>query len=436
MKKVVLPALASFLTLASAQVPIEFWHSMGGTNGEAVDALVEAFNGSQSEVVVRAEYVGTYEDSLQQLQLGVQTGEVPDLVQVYDVGTKIMADLAEAVPGTVVPLQGFLDREDDELSRASFVDNTATYYTVNGQLYSLPFNSSNPLFYYNADMWREAGLDPDNFPSTYEDLEAALGQIEAAFPDRFGMAGHLESWIFEQLLYNQGAYYCNGENGRAERATAVAWDSDEALELFTWWTGLIDNELNANVGRDVGAAHELFLSEQAAVTWASTASLRGLTDGAGDNFELRTAFVPVPEGAERNGVAVGGGSLWAMGGQPEAETEAAWTFIKYLLEPEQQATWHLATGYFPVVEAAFELPRVREAHAADPNFTTTIEQLEASRINNSSTGCLMGGFTQVRDILDSALEGVVNGESELEPAIADAAARSNEVIARFNTLVR
>jgi hypothetical protein len=91
-------------------------------------------------------------------------------------------------------------------------------------------------------------------------------------------------------------------------------------------------------------------------------------------------------------VAIGGAALYVLKGFPAEETEAAWAFVRFLLEPKTQAKWHIATGYFPVVKGVDGLPEVRQAHVKNPNLTTAIRQLSTSKVNNISAGCLMGSF--------------------------------------------
>ena len=424
------------LTPAQAQIEVTYWHSMGGFLGNAISALVDEYNASQDNVMVTPVYVGTYDDGINQLQAGLQSGNVPHLIQVYDIGTRTLADIAQMAPDIVVPLQTLLER--DGIDPDIFIDTPTRYYTVDGQLYSVPFNASNPLMYFNADLFREAGLDPANPPTTIEALDEALELLTvrdgAGNTERYGLVVDINSWFIEQLLYNRGSYYCNNENGRAGRATEVLWDSEEGRDIVRWWVDNVERGVMANVGRDNNAARQLFLAGQAAIYWSSSASMTVISSGVGDNFEMATAFMPYPEETGRNGVAVGGASLWLLGNHSDEEIEATWDFVRWLITPEVQAQWHMTTGYFPVTAASFDLPEVQAFHQENPAFLTAIAQLEASQANNASAGCLMGGFPEVRGHLVSAMEDIVNGNIALEEGLARAAERANEAVARFNRL--
>ena len=134
-------------------ITIDFWHSMGGVNGEAMNYLVQKFNEeNEYGITVNAEYQGEYDDTINKLK-SAQIGNMgADLVQIYDIGTRFMID-----SGWVVPMQELIDRAGYDVSQIE--PNIAAYYTIDDQLYSMPFNSSTPLLYYNKDMFAAAGIE-------------------------------------------------------------------------------------------------------------------------------------------------------------------------------------------------------------------------------------------------------------------------------------
>ena len=131
---------------------ITFWHSMGGVNGEALDTLVKQFNEeNEYGITVDAQYQGEYDDSLNKLK-SAQIGNMgADLVQVYEIGTRFMID-----SGWIVPMQDMIDGDFYDVSQIE--PNLAAYYTIDNELYSMPFNSSTPILYYNKDMFEKAGI--------------------------------------------------------------------------------------------------------------------------------------------------------------------------------------------------------------------------------------------------------------------------------------
>ncbi len=125
------------------------------------------------------------------------------------------------------------------------------------------------------------------------------------------------------------------------------------------------------------------------MTLDSTASLKGIVSSVGDKFQVGTAFLPKPQGAKDGGVIVGGASLYILNNRPEAEQKAAWEFIKYLVAPEQQAYWHINSGYFPITKKAYDQPSVKENMTKYPQFKTAVDQLHSTKLNKATQGAVM-----------------------------------------------
>ena len=184
---------------------ISFWHSMGGVNGQAIDALVEKFN-TENEfgITVNAQYQGEYDDSLNKLK-SAQIGNMgADLVQVYEIGSRFMIE-----SGWITPMQEMIDADGYDMS--SIEPNLAAYYTIDDKLYSMPFNSSTPIMYYNKDMFEKAGITevPDSLEAIEEVGEQLLNKGGAGELISLGIYG----WFFEQFMGKQGLDYANNENG-------------------------------------------------------------------------------------------------------------------------------------------------------------------------------------------------------------------------------
>jgi len=137
---------------------VNFWHSMAGDiGGKAIPQMTNDFNASQDKCYVVYTYTGSYDDSLNKLKAGLQSKDTPTVIQLYDIGTRLMVDLDVAEP-----VQNYIDAEKYDVS--DLEPNVLAYYTVNGKQYSMPFNTSTPILYYNKDMFTKAGLDPENPP--------------------------------------------------------------------------------------------------------------------------------------------------------------------------------------------------------------------------------------------------------------------------------
>ena len=221
---------------------ITFWHSMGGVNGEAMDYLVNKFNEENTDgITVEAVYQGEYDDTINKLK-SAQIGNMgADLVQIYDIGTRFMID-----SGWVIPMQELINADGYDISQIE--PNIAAYYTVNNELYSMPFNSSTPILYYNKDMFEKAGIT--EVPTSLEGILAIGDDLKTKGGAGEPLALSIYGWYFEQWLCKQGLSYADNGNGRDAAATAVEFDSNGgALNILNEWKALNDADVAPNVGR-------------------------------------------------------------------------------------------------------------------------------------------------------------------------------------------
>ncbi|PTM58572.1 ABC transporter substrate-binding protein [Desmospora activa] len=412
---------------ADGRTKVIWWHSMGGELKSAVDHLVKEFNDSQSEVYVEAVYQGEYDESLNKLKASLGSNSGPTMVQVYEIGSRYMID-----SNLITPIQTFVDKNDYDLSQLE--ENIIGYYTIDDQLNSMPFNTSNPILYYNKDRFEEAGLDPDTPPTTFEEVEKAAKQLTD--DGNKGASFAMYGWFMEQFFANQGAELVNNGNGRDKLATQSLLSSDAGVETLTWWKKMIDDKTALNLGRKTDDTKKAFTSGQVAMTLDSTASLRGIVDSVGDKFEVGTAPLPRPKGADEGGVIVGGASLYILNNRPETEQEAAWKFIEFLTQPKQQAYWHIHTGYFPITKAAYDEPAIKENMEKFPQFQTAVDQLHDTTLNRATQGALMGVFPEARQITEKAMEEVINGQKTPEKALKDAEKEITQKIEQYNKTVK
>ncbi len=414
---------------ARAQTPtrIVFWHSMGGSLGETVvRAFVNRFNASRKDIQVEAQYQGTYDDAINKLRASIQSAAVPAIAQVYDIGTRFMIDSKG-----VVPMQDFIDREKFDLS--ALEPNILAYYRVGARLFSMPFNTSSAILYYNKDMFKRAGLDPNQPPRTFEEIEAYAKRLVTSGATPSGITIAIYGWFFEQLLARQGALYANHGNGRDAPATAVVYNQEEeGPRVLDWWARMVKAGVATNPGRPTAASQRAFAAGQTAMTWDSTAVLRSLLTQSAGRFEVGTGYFPKPPAATTGGSIVGGASVWILKGRPPAEQQAAWEFVKFISAPAQQAAWYVGTGYFPIRKDSYREPLAQETLAKNPQFLTAISELRSSPIDRATQGALLGVFPEARQKSEDAIEAVVLGRKTPRQALDDAARDVNRAIGVYN----
>lgn len=403
---------------------IVFWHSMGGVNGEAIDYLVNKYNEENDKNVhVSTEFQGSYDDAINKLKSASIGNMAADLVQVYDIGTRFMID-----SGWVIPMQDLIDRYDYDVTQIE--PNIAAYYTVDEKLYSMPFNSSTPILYYNQDILDKAGIEAA--PKSFAELAAMAPDLmekgEAGEPISLSIYG----WFFEQFLCKQGLHYVDQGNGREDKASKVVFDENGgALNILKAWKDLHAQGYAPVVGRgDAGIAD--FVAGKSAFTIASTASLKEILENVDNRFQVGTAYLPSVTDETDGGVSIGGASLWALNNEDEAKEAAVWDFVTFMISPASQAYWNAQTGYFPITVKAHEEDTFKENIEKFPQFMTAIDQLHDS--SPESQGALISVFPEARQIIEGEIENMLNKDLDPEEVVATMAEKINKAIEEYNLL--
>jgi sn-glycerol 3-phosphate transport system substrate-binding protein len=337
--------------------------------------------------------------------------------------------------GRLVPAWELMER--DGYDSSIFVDAVRDYYSDENGMVGLAFNSSTPLVYYNADMLAAAGAEMPEGSMTFSEFKALCDQILAAdgappYCVTFGQVG----WYFEQILANSGGLYFNENNGRTGRPTEATFNQGQGVEVFTFLTDLIAEGYAPNLGNTWTDTDSTFLTQQAAMIFDSTSDVSIIENS---EFEVGTTYIPHSDSSERNGVIIGGAALWLIDSGDDAVNDAAWQFMKFLAEPEQQVTWHTGSGYFPVRTDVQESEEIQTFWAENPNFQTAIDQLfttPTTLADGSPNYAVLGGragpFPAIRQIIVEAYSRVLNDGLSPQEALDEAVTKANDELENYN----
>jgi len=417
----------------SGSVNVTLWHAQSGSNNDSLVKLVDRFNASQDDVKVTPIFQG---DQLAvKLASSVSSGNVPTTAYVSEPYTQAMID-----SGEITPIQEYIDRDEYDLS--DFAPAAIAYYTINDTLYAMPHALTVPLMFYNKIPFREAGLDPERPPKDLDEVRAASEKLvqrdSAGNITRYGFTLDIFSWYLELTLAGAGELLVNNDNGRADVATEVAFDNDAGRRFFQWWYDMVHDGLLLNVGYDPSGANGLLAvgAGRAVMVINLSGALRSVVDVLDkgvEGVELGVSPVPgipgkVPEGSP----GVYTRALWIMSARPQGERDAAWMFIKWLMEPEQQAEWFAGSGFLPVRDSAYDLPATKEIIAKYPEFQIPADLSAKTATSTAALGALLGPFQQVRDAVKNAIESMLSGSASPDEAMAAAIKESNAAISDYN----
>jgi sn-glycerol 3-phosphate transport system substrate-binding protein len=412
------------------EVGVTFWHGMSGTNGETLQALVDQFNNDhKGKIKVTLNYKGQY-DSVLASYKNASEKQRPDMMQMYDIGTRYMID-----SNTTVPMQSFIDVDKHDVS--DLQPNIAGYYTVDDKLYSMPFNTSMPLMYVNREAFTKAGLDPDKPPTDLDEIMAAAKKIKTTPGEtvQYGFGASLYGWFVEQWNAVADTTLCDADNGRTGRASKVTLANDTNVKLVQWWQDMVDQGLAMKLDSNTDNGDNAFSSGTVAMSLESTGSLGTFTAGAKASknpFTVGTGFYPKVDAANDGGPIIGGASLWIMHKDDPAKQRAAWELVKFLSQKDTQVTWHTKTGYFPISKAALDDPADKQWVSQKPQFSTAIEQLQGTKLTHATQGCSVGEMPEVRKNVENALQAAILQGTDAKQALTDAQNAADKQIAAYN----
>ncbi len=299
----------------------------------------------------------------------------------------------------------------------------------------MPFNSSTPILYYNKTLFKKAGLDPNKPPDTWNQVREIGKKIMDSGAAEAGITWNLHSWYFEQWHAVQNALLADKGNGREGRAEKVLFDKEAGVNIVKWWTDLEKDKIYLNAGRGWSNHRKAFISGQAAMMISSTSDVTQMTNAFNDKgWDLGTGFFPRPDAVPRQGVIIGGGTLWLTKDHPQEELKAAWEFLKWMSMPRQQVTWHKGTGYFPIRKGAMKLLEEEGWYKSFPNYKVAFDQLLETKTSLATQGALIGVFPQLREAVQSGIEKVYEGKASAEEALKEAAQKTNKELEKYNSL--
>ena len=417
---------------AMAQTEVEFWHAFTGRLGELVAEQVETFNNAQSDYTVVATHKGNYSETLNAGIAAFRAGEQPDILMVFEVGTATMM----AAKGAVKPVFQVMADAGAEFDQSKYISSVSGYYTSpEGDMLSLPFNSSTPVLWVNRDKLQEAGIDPDTDLSTWEKVGTVLDQLKDAGVD-CPMTTAWQSWIhLENLSAYHDVPFATQANGFDGTDTELAFNSAaQVAHIGAMGEWAQDGKFIYAGRRNEGGAN--FRAGECALFTESSAGYAGIKSEAQFDFEVRPLPYWSAVASEPQNTIIGGASLWVMEGQSDEEYKGVAAFLNFLSSPEIQAKWHQDTGYLPITSEAGDLTRSQGFYDANPGTDIAVIQMTAKEPTANSKGLRLGSFDQIRGIIDEELEAVWAGDKDAQTALDSAVERGNALLRRFEQASR
>jgi multiple sugar transport system substrate-binding protein len=401
----------------AAPVTIEYWHvNSEDWGGNGVKELVKTFNESHKDIQVVEKYQpGNYSGLLQKAQAAISGGTPPDVAQI---GYNFLTYVTENVPFVPIEEIAAKDQKEPNFIKDNYLSNILQLgQTKDGKLVGLPYAVSNPVMYYNADLFKQVGWDPNTPPKTWDEVQ----QLSSLVRDKTGNYGLYiqeppDNWAQYALAKSNGGEWLKNVDGKPQ----AAFDSPEVIQVYRMMGEMVKDKRALHAKWEEGI--QAFTSGKVAMMITTIGKRENIQSQS--KFDLRDALFPT-FGDKKRSVAAGGNALFIFSKDPKKQA-ASWEFIKFLESPQSLAIWTKATGYLPPRKGVADDPNgLKSFLEANPLMKPAMEQMDAvvPWVNFPGANGL-----QAEQALIDARDDILSGKTDAETALKNAANKVNKLI--------
>lgn len=399
------------------KITIEYWHvNSNDWGGNEVKKIIDTFNETNENIQVVGKYIpNQYQGVIQQAQAAIAGGHPPDVAMM---GYNYLSYVNGNLPYTPIMEVAAMDKEEPSFIQDNFLPNIVELSKADdGTIVGLSYGLSNPVLYYNADMLKEVGWDPDSPPKTWEEVIELSEKVR----DQTGNYGLYiqeppDNWAQYALVKSNGGDWQEGDGGNRK----VVVDSPEVIEVYQMMGNMVKNKLAFHAKQEEG--QQAFGNGKIAMLYTTIGRMKGIQEQS--NFDLRTTTSPT-FGNKPRSIPAGGNSLVVFTKDPDKQ-KAAWEFIKYLQSPEALTRWVEGTGYLPPREGVAEDPNgLKPFLESNPLMKAAIEQKDSTVQWANFPG---ENGLQAEQALIDARDQILNGTSSAQDAMTKAAERIRELL--------
>lgn len=386
--------------------------AVGGPLTEVVDGLIQDFHAQHPDVNVKAVYSGNYDETRVRALSALRAGEP---VQLSVLGALDTHDLVEQ--GLV---EAFSDVAQDESSK-QWLNGFYPALMANGSLedkvWGIPFQRSTIVMFYNKDMFREAGLNPEQAPKTWDELVQTAQQLTT--DKRYGLmipSTGYPYWMFQALALQNGRQLMNADG------TKVYFNDPKSVEALQFFHDLANKHKVSPSGTiEWGTLRQAFVQGQTAMMWHTTGNLTAVKNEA--NFDFGVAMLPAKEKAAS---PTGGGNFYLFKGASDEQQRAALDFVRWMTAPERAAQWSIATGYVGVSPAAYETAALLDYAKNFPQALVAREQLAVAEPEFATYET-----ARVRELLSNAVQAALTNSKTPQAALDEAQVAAERLLRPF-----
>lgn len=404
---------------AQAQVEVPFYYpvAVGGAIAKTIDGFAAEFMKTHPHIKVTPIYAGTYQETIVKALTAHKSGKPPatSVLLSTDMFTLIDED-------AIAPIDQFVKTDADKAWLKGFYPAFMANSQSGGKTWGVPFQRSTVVMYYNKDLFKQAGLDPNRAPQTWKELSEAAQKLTikdaSGKVTQYGIqipSTGFAYWMLQTLTTPNGVLLAN------DSGTKVTFDHPKVIEALDYWVNLTRQGVHPSGVVEWGTTPKDFLEKKAAIIVTTTGNLTNLKANA--KFDFGVGQIA---GNLRKGSPTGGGNFYIFKKAPAAQQQAAFEFIQWVTQPERAAQWSMDTGYVAVSPAAYETPALKKYGQEFPQALVARDQLPVSVAEFSTHD-----NQRVTKLLNDAVQATLNGSKTSTQALKDAQREADRLLRSY-----
>jgi len=413
-------ALAGLPAMSAQAVEISLYYpvAVGGPVTKVIDSMVSDFEKENPDITVKAVYAGTYQESIVKALTAHKSGTPPTLAVLLSTDLFTLID-----ENAIVPVDPLATSAGDKEWLAGFYPGFMENSQTGGKTWGVPFQRSTIVMFWNKELFKDAGLDPERAPDTWDEMVEAAKKLT-----RKDANGNVTQWGVKIPSTGFGYWMFQGMTTPNDTllmnsaGTETYFDKPAAVQALQNWVDLTARHKVSPSGViEWGTTPKDFMERKAAMVWTTTGNLANLRANAG--FPFGVAMLPAQK---KRGSPTGGGNFYIFSKTTPEQQQAAMKFIRWATEPERAAQWSIATGYVATRPDAWETATMKQYLQEVPAAGVARDQLQYAVAELSTHD-----NQRVTKALNDNIQAALSGTKTPEAALQDAQREADRILRRY-----
>lgn len=404
-------------TTEPMELTMYFPVSVGGGPDALIDDLCAQYHEENPNITVTPVYAGSYADTRTKVQAAIKGGNTPDLAIMFSIDLYSLLAM-----DAIADIDSFCTTEEDQEWLNGFYDGFMMNSRDGETTYGIPWQRSTIVLYYNKDAFEAAGLDPEQPPTTWDELYEDAQKLtitENGQTTQYGIqipSDGYAYWMLQTFCVQQDGFNLMNDTG-----TETYYDDDRTATGLKFWKSLSEDGSQPSGIVAWATTPSDFLEGKTAMMYHTTGNLTNVKNNA--TFDFGVAMLPENESF---GSPTGGGNFYIFKEVSEERQQAAFDFIKWMTDDERVAQWSIDTGYVATRPSAYETDRMKKYAEEFPYCLVARDQLEYGYAELSTYN-----QAEVQKAIDDAISYVMTDQQDVETALAAAQQTADGILQAY-----